>query len=331
MKVFFNSNHSLPGGPVQVNRNLLKALGDRVVARHDRWLPLRILHSAWHTLTADAVVFSGLLVRDYEVRLARLLGKKILYIMHGSTLLENGVEHPHEKLQLRNADIILPVSEFFAERVRDLYPQYAAKIMSLTNGVDWTELDRIVKSNQGLERDSRRVILFGGGRSVKKNLQVCQAVERLNREAGTNLRVDVYGYFRDTDSSAAIAAMDCVEFHHVIPHDEVMRELMKSAIYVQNSSYEPFSLGLIDALAMGCDVLFSKYVGAKEIIQGKTDYDVIDNPLDIDEIKSKLLHLIDAPNNRRLLDSIDRRATSLEASAGKLLDLCSRLSQPHES
>lgn len=328
MKVFFNSNHTLPGGPVQVNKNLLACLGNRVVARRDTGRSVGIFHSVVNIAMADVVVFSGLMVRDYEVRLAKKLGKKIIFIMHGCSLLETGTMHPHEKILLQYADLILPVSETFAGLVRETFPEYAHKVKTLANGVDWKKLASFREQNLGtLERDASRIILFGGGRYIKQNLPVCRAVMELNEEDALGLHVDVYGYFRENDDSAAIADLDCVTFHHVIPHDEVMLELLKSGIYVQNSKYETFSLGLADALAMGCDVLFSRNVGAIEIIPGKTSDDIIEETTDVEEIKSKLRNLLTNPNNKRLMDSIDLQSSSIETAADRLWSYCCQLSE----
>ena len=177
-------------------------------------------------------------------------------------------------------------------------------------------------STQGEAKDPRRIILFGGGRTEKKNLYVCKAVQLINESGLYDLHVDVYGYYRDTDDSPLIVAIPCVTFHHVIPHDLVNVELAKSRMFIQNSQFESFGLALIDALSLGCDVLFSTNTGAKDIITARQESDIINDITDVDEIKDKILKTLECPNNKRLYDSIDKEKTSLQAAVDNLMSRC---------
>ena len=84
-----------------------------------------------------------------------------------------------------------------------------------------------------------------------------------------------------------------------------------------------YNLGVIEALACGCNVLMSCNVGAREVIKGLTDNEVINDVMDISEIKLKIRQVIQTSNNERLWSSIDKVSTSNEASTERLLTIAS--------
>lgn len=322
LNVFFYGPYNNPGGPNEVNRNIAKCIKNEVRIKTHYNKIIGRLENVYKILVSDVIVFSGLMFHSYELNLAKIFGKKIIYIMHGCAKIETGKGNPLENKILEKSDLILCVSNTYRSIIAKFFPEYKDKLNVLFNGINWEESDEIIKSiTSNIKHDSNRIILFGGGRTVKKNIIICQAVQRLNVEAGTKLHVDVYGYYRENDDSKAISEIPCVTFHHVIPHNLINIELFKSRLYIQNSEFESFGLGLIDALQCGCDVLISQYVGAKDIMN-LTDNDVINNPLDIDELMSKIKYVIANPNNARLVSTIDKKSTSIEARAKELLQYC---------
>lgn len=326
MKTLFIGDHHMPGGPNQVNRNLLKCLPKSIfISVNSTGGIKRRIEGILKIPLCSTIVFSGLMFKSIELKLAKLLRKKIIYIMHGSALLETANRNDKEEQILYNADRILCVSETYSKIIASIYPQYTEKIDVLMNGINWEELDKITLQNSGRTKNYKRIILFGGGRKTKRNLQVCQAVKELNEEKSLGLHIDVYGYYKDEDDSKAISEYTDVSFHHVIPHEEVNIELSKTGLFIQNSEFESFSLAVTDALALGCNVLLSKNVGAKDIICGKTENDIIFDPFDIEELKSKILYVLNNPNNERLLKSINRQETSLTYAADSLIKKCFEL------
>lgn len=324
-KIFFVGDYRIPGGPAEVNRNLLRCLPNFIKRQEsvDR-IGVR-LETMWKIIISDKIIFSGMLFKPRELKLARFLNKKIIYIMHGCIRFEQGKNSNLEDLIMRSADKVLCVSETYSNLIKNEFLEYKEKIGYLTNGVNWEDLLEQKNKYKDEGRNTNRIILFGGGRITKANRYVCEAVSQINEEYGKDLKVDVYGYFRDNDDSKIIKGYPFVEFHHVIPHDLVNKELAKSILFVQNSVFESFSLATMDALVLGCDLLISKNVGAKDVISGLTSNDVIEDPTDVKELKSKILNVLEHPNNSRLINSIDKESTSLEAAACNLLKECDEL------
>lgn len=324
LNVFFYGPCRYPGGPNEVNRNIVKCIHGKVHTKDYYGKISGRLENIIKILRSRVIVFSGLMFRSYELLVAKLFGKKIIYIMHGCAKIETGHDSKIELQVLKKSDLVLCVSNTYKNVISDVYPSYKDKFKVLYNGVNWKDLEQQLECSNlnNIQRDNDRIILFGGGRIIKNNISVCNAVQKLNSEYHLKYHVDVYGYYRENDDSKKISEIPCVSFHHVIPHDQVNIELMKSRFFIQNSDFESFSLSIIDALQCGCDILLSKYVGCKDIIPGLVSDDIINNPSDIKELIEKIMYLQENPNNKRLLSSIDKKATDIETRADELLRYC---------
>lgn len=319
MKNFLIGFQIYDSGACAVNRRLMEYLpANRYKTHYNGHGIRRRLDCLWGILTADRIIISGIFLSKSEIELIHRLGKKFVYVMHGSAYMETGVKSPKEQAILKYASRIVSVSRVHADMIRKEFPQYAGKVVEWFNGTDWDRLDRVVAETSGASRDWRRIVLFGGGRHMKGNLAVCRAVEMLNRQHNLGLTVDVYGNYDKDDFSPQIAEIDCVNYKPLVPMDRVNHELAASGLFIANSHFETFNLSLIDAIGVGCDVLFSQYVGAKDVIPAATADDIISDPENVEEIKSKILKVISEPNNSRLLASIDRTETSWRNRAMQL-------------
>ena len=321
MTNFFIGFHHLEASPCYVNKELLRFLTDKKYGYKTHYAGSglkRRISTMWGILKAKRIIVSGIFLSKSEVRLMRLLRKKFIYLMHGSYTMETGKIHPTENLVRRYASKIVAVSRVHVEMIKNEFPQYADKVVEWFNGINWDDLDSDVAKLDMSRRDMKKIVLFGGGRHMKGNLQVCQAVQQLNDEHGLNLHVDVYGEILDDDFSKEIAAIPCVNYIPLIPKNQINQELAKANIFIANSKFDTFNLSVIEALGLGCNVLFSKNVGAKDIIPAKDDTDIIYNVENIEEIKEKILHLLSNPNNLRLKNSINRCETAWQNRAEQL-------------
>lgn len=321
-KVFFCGNFLDDSGPGVVNKGYYTYLKDYFVFYKYRNKYIRILEAIWYALINDVIIFSGIAEVDrIIIPLCRLAHKKIIYIMHGWLNLENELNETtnrsgesSEFKVMKYSDLILCVSKQYSLMVKEKLPQYAEKISYLTNGIDWSLM---ATSNSLDDRSHDSIILIGGGRRTKRNLEVCKAVELLNNWKQYKLKVNLYGY-SDGRDIPEIIRFPFVNFHHIVPHQELIESMGKNYLFVQNSEFESFSLGVVEALTNGCNLLISKNVGARDYLAGETDNDIISNPEDIDEIAQKIEYVLLNPNNTRLLNSIDKEASSISHQADKL-------------
>lgn len=329
-KIFFASGYLGDNGPKVVNRGYIQYLRGNVMHITTKMRALQFLELLCKIIMSKVVIFSGITSYDHiTLLLCKVLNKKTIFIMHGWLKFEDDINkvtnirgEKNEMLMLKSAHQILCVSKPFCKLIKQEFPIFSNKIDYLTNGINWESLNR--KDIKGL-KDDKSIVLLGGGRVTKRNLEVCKAVKLLNEKRGMAFHITVYGIIEKNDDSAQIAAMPYTNFHHVIPHEEILNVFVSSFLFVQNSDFEPFSLGVVEALACDCNILISRNVGARDVIPGLTDGDTITDTSDIEQIADKILYLSKYGNAKRLMASIDKEQTSVETASKKLYETANLL------
>lgn len=317
-RIFFYGQHFGENGPSIVNKNIVRCLPEDVAHLHFRNKLLMRLESLLKIVWCQVVILSALGHRSYEIYLAKLLKKKIIYIMHGFAQDDGHEVYKREAELLPITDKILCVSSLFCRLAKEKFPEYADRMDVLTNGIRWDEFEE--SPCNGNMRDRDEIVLVGGGRLIKQNLNVCKAVHEINREHNLNLHISVYGKYSDTDESPDIKKISCVTFHGLIPHSELLLKYRQAGLFIQNSIVESFGLAVIEAIACGCNILAGEKTGATDIIGDLRNEDIIHDYADISEIKRKIEHILKHPNNDRLINSIDKEKTSWQYTADKMID-----------
>lgn len=320
-RIFFSSTYFSESGPSEVNRNLVENFpkGSVSCLRFRNKYLIR-LETIFKILWCRVLIISALGQKDYEVKLAKVLGKKIIYIMHGFAEDDSAYLKARQDYLFPRVDFILCVSELFKNLVQQKYPKMSNKLGVLYNGIPWEKIASSIKDIH-VVRNPKEIALIGGGRFIKKNLNVCRAVQEINQEQGLNLHVSVYGPYCEDDESKSISDIDCVSFVGLVPHHILLERLCATGLLVQASLSESFGLGVVEALVCGCSIVVSKNVGALGVIPAIMPEEVISNPSDIEEIKKHIIWGIDHPNNKRLLDSIDKDSTSLSNASSILVSI----------
>lgn len=317
-KIFFAGQYWINNGPSIVNKNIVLNLPKYIARLHFCNRYLMRIECFCRILWCDVFILSALGHKKYEILLAKLLHKKIIYIMHGFAKDDSEFLYNLECSLLPQVDLILCVSKPFANQVKSCFPEFAYKIDVLTNGIAWKTIENQPKESSKVARDAHEIILIGGGRLIKQNLIVCKAIQQLNEEESLSLHVSVYGQYNDNDESKEISSIPCVSFQGLVSHRVLMDKLRSSHLLIQNSRVESFGLAVIEALICGCDILISKNVGAIEVIKGISNSEIIENSLDLSEIKTKILYILKHSNNGRLLNSIDKVKTSFESTVKRM-------------
>lgn len=322
--IFFSSTYFGESGPNEVNRNLVENFPKEVSFLKCRNRYFIRLETIFKIICCKVVIISALGQKDYEVKLAKLLGKKIIYIMHGFAEDDSQYHKDRQDFLFPCADLILCVSSPFREQVISKYPKLINKLGVLNNGIAWEKIDESIKYIN-VKRDPDEIVLIGGGRFIKKNLNVCKAVQQINKVNNTKLHVSVYGSFNETDESRKISEFDCVTFVGLVSHKELLQRLCASSLLVQASLSESFGLSVVEALACGCNIVVSQFVGAIGVISAISKEEIISDPENIEEIAQKIEYVISHPNNTRLLYSIDRVKTSLHTAVQNLINIANKL------
>lgn len=247
------------------------------------------------------------------IPICKLFRKKIAYLIHGYLHYEcelNGLSKKEiaramklEKFFYKKADLLICVSKFFCEHMKEHEPLYANKFHYFFNAID---ID-IPTQNEKVKENI--VLSLGGGIGRKNNYAVCRALESINAQERLIKYVIVGKKGVDYDK---IIKFPFVEYHEFLSHENVLKLMKKSKLYIQNSWFETFGLAPIEALYCGCSVLITQYQGIKDLFHCNQDLFVIKNPDDIVQLQNLIMTILKKGNNMDLLSSFER--TKVEPS-----------------
>ncbi|PFQ37852.1 glycosyl transferase [Bacillus cereus] len=325
MKLFFVGDFDSDNGPANVNKALKKYMPNNTLYSMETKLYKRIIELYSKIRKSDAVLFSGLSkINIIGFKIAKLLGKKSAYLMHGSALLEGKINQNSnsklinvEKQTLKVAPITICVSENFMESIKVSYPQWIDKLTFVNNGIDWGMIE--ASDYKNIKREPKTLLCVGGGVPLKKIKVVCEAIDHLNTHENSNLKLIVIGAVgKDTNK---IKSYPFVQYIEKVAKKDMESYYKKSNLYIQNSEFETFGLATMEALICGCNLLISKNVGAKAIINGLEANDLINDVDNIKEISNKIMHNLFNSNNNRLINSIKKDQTSVESSYKKIMHI----------
>lgn len=310
-------------GPSNVNKGIVANLPDSFYVADSKNKVAKYLSAIINTFRCKVVVVSGMSkVGIYAIRLAKLLNKKTIYIMHGcyeiETALNEAIVEANsiqiEQYILHSVDLLLPVSERYSQLIQEKYPFCNGKTAYLHNGVEKIEF-----KHSKINQEKGRIIAVGGDRKLKNNISVANAVAKLD----DSKKLMVYGHLYHPDN---LPKGNNIEFKGLVSQEQLYKEMSQSELFVLNSTLESFGLTVFDALQCGCSVLVSNAAGALDLLNA-TEHDVIYNPMDEDEIAEKIDYVLQNPNNSRLMSDLDFEKISYKAEVERLEQFCRKLSE----
>lgn len=317
-KLFLVGDFESDNGPGTANKQILQSLTNAHCVRLSKAKSKegRVREVLFNSIFADAIVICSKSQLNYMVvKVAKKLHKKIFYVMHGCSSFEKKINDPlinddeinklksYEKFIVENTDKTICVSKYFMDFMKHRMPKCETKFDYIFNCVD---IKKILHNR--IENISRReqIVSIGGGLKEKNILTIAEASLDFNKK----IPVKVIG--ADDVDSARIKSLPNTEWLGLISHEDVFQVLSESRIYVQNSTFETFGLAAIEALYCGCDLLISDRMGCKDLFSNLTEYDVIKNVKDKDEISQKLQYLYNHGNNQRLMNGFKKEYVSHE-------------------
>ena len=321
MKILFWGTTKGNVGPGNVNKGIIANLTDCFLNVNVSGKYGEVLDAFWKLTFCDMVVVSG--VGRWSailVSMAKFLKKKSAYLMHGCAEQEyllNGIQPDekglkYEKCLWEYSDLILPVSRRYMEWAKKQYPQYAHKMDYVYNGVDAALFANFDVCN----KVPGTVAVSGGLSRLKNNLVVAEAVEALEGKACLR----IYGgrkqplpeRYRHTERMGKLS------------NEQFLNQLRQTSLFVLNSLLESFSIAALEALACGCSVLVSEVAGVCDLL-ALEETDIIHDPMDVDEIRSKIDYLLDHPNYERLRSQFDPEQWSFAKMVENLEAKCEAL------
>lgn len=315
-KVFFVGDFKSETGPAIANKAIRKGLENEedILYSYANSKVGRIIELTIKTLLCKYIVFcSSSQLNIYGIKLAKLLNKKKIYIMHGYESYEykmnnNYIEDykyikikKYEKFIFENVDKIICVSKCFMHFMIKNESKYKYKFDYNFNGININEVKQLSRNSS--KKKSNQIVSIGGGMKRKNNIAICRAISIINKRYSLDIKYIVIGSgYTDKDE---ICKYDFVEYYEKLPNNKVIKIMNESSLYIQNSYMETFGIAILEALYSGCNCLISQYVGSKDILNNIEENDIIFDPDDIDEIITKILNIFKIPNNKRLRESIE--------------------------
>ena len=314
MKIFFIGDFYSNTGPAISNKMLKKSLKEYdAIFSKNRNIIYRFVEMCINIKKTDGVCFcSYSKINILAIKTANLFNKKSFYIMHGyrsfevkenSTISEVNTKKilKYEDFIFENVVKVFCVSIKFMQFMKKVKPEYIDKFDYNFNGIDLEYIESYTLNNK---KDINQIISVGGGMKQKNNLNICKAIDKINKEKKLNLKYTIIG--KTHTDKAELCKYDFVIYYDYLPHNEVLKLLAKSYLYIQNSKFETFGIAIIEALLLNCNLLISNNVGAIDIISKIEKHNIIFDTENIDEIASKIIRLINNDNSMMIKEGIER-------------------------
>ena len=317
-------------GPANATLALKRALPSDTLTLNSRDKLKRALEILWKMPEAGTAVFSGYSRQNLlGMKIAKIFQIPSIYLMHGCVEYEDRINRVPDEAMARDerkmldmADLILGVSEQFADWLKEYYPEERRKIAFLTNGVSWEQFGTD-KSENDEERKQFSVLSVGGGMPRKRIVRIAQAIAYLRENGFPEMSLTVAG--AEGADSSEIRRFSFVNDLGRLTAAEMQSEYRKHSIYIQNSIFETFGLAPLEALLSGEDLLLSDRCGVLSVLAGIEEKDLIHDPDDPMEIAEKIRELLTDGNHDRLLNAIDKESTSWNSRAQELQRIVLRL------
>lgn len=329
-RVFIVGDHKTGTGPANVTKEYIKyfpkgTLYQKMTSKYTR-LPELVIK----VMLSDIILFSGYSYQNViGMKLARKFGKKTAYVVHGAITHENKINHDEnanmsdvEEETLKLADRLYAVSERFSEWLKNEYPQYEKKIFYILNGVDGLKinLENVENSASSVddEEKKRSVLSIGGGMPRKMILQICAAIELINKKSDKPLTLYVIG--KDGFDTEEINKYSFVKNLGLVPGNKKEELFTECSLFIQNSVFETFGLAPVEALTNGMNILVSNICGVLDVFSSIRDEDVIFDPYDTHEIARKIENVLEHPNHDRLIKDMDFETMSFRVRSQELYE-----------
>jgi len=317
-RIFVVGDHKTGTGPANVTKEYIRCLPKGTLYQKRTSKIGRLPELYFNILRSDIIFFSGYSAQNViGMKFAKKLHKPTAYLVHGAIDYENSINHQENETQseveaktLELSDKLFGVSEKFAAWLKAEYPHYSEKIDYVTNGID----KRTVNDYHG--GDMKKILSIGGGMPRKMIINLCKAVELLNKDE----RITLYVIGKDGADTEAINKYPFVKNLGLVSSEKKEELFKECGIFIQNSCFETFGLAPVEALCAGMSVLCSKVCGVLDLFKSADSSDIIDDYSDADEIAKKIKNVMVNPNREKLLADIDFDTMSWEARTKELLE-----------
>ncbi len=247
------------------------------------------------------------------VELRARTGKPLVATIHSTEYDRTGSLSPNswiverEMVLVRNADVIITVSEMMRKQLIERYGADPGKIAVIYNAVDHG-------SWAGPEVNAafpgQKVILFMGRLTIQKGPDFFLKAAKKALSKNPNLRF-VLGGTGDMmpqliREAIHLGISDKVMFLGYVPDSELARLYAAADVFVLPSVSEPFGITVLEAIASGTPAIISRQSGVREVVKNSFSVDF----WDVDGMASKMLALTAYPKLHKSMRENSRKEIS---------------------
>ncbi len=191
---------------------------------------------------------------------------------------------------IKNSDIVITPSQHLKNFILNL--GFKNKIETINNGVTIPEESAKIFTNDEIN------ITIVSRLVTHKNIEkIIRAILDLNSPL---IKLNVVGEGPELDRLQSISLSsnytDNIIFHGKLNRDDINHIFLNSDIYIQASNYEGLPHSLLEAMSYGIPVLCTPVGECKEILGNEDRGYVLDLPVSINNIKSKINEIISEKN-----------------------------------
>jgi len=183
---------------------------------------------------------------------------------------------------------VLTVSEFSKKSIISTYKIAPEKIIVVYNAV--TDIFK-VKENKGKYYNNNFVLTVGSLDPRKNLVRLVLAYKKLNRK---NLDLIIVGssskVFANDELKILINNTAGVKLTGFVDDKELVKLYQEACVFVYPSLFEGFGIPPLEAMKVGCPTVVSNTTSLPEICGNASLYV---NPLDVEDIKSKIEQILD--------------------------------------
>ncbi|MEW5766870.1 MAG: glycosyltransferase family 4 protein [bacterium] len=274
-------------------------------------------------------------------------GVPIVFHAHGVWLTK--LDPARVVMSLKQVDLILGVSDYITNSIKQAYPEFSDRCFTLYNGVNADLFspkgrEALAAAKKRASLDGHKVILYAGNLSPEKGVHVLieafgQVAEKLpetklviigpdwgilpmetNRD-GDDLEVDrLKSDYPKRLKSLAAKVKGRVEFIDILPQAELACFYNSSEVFVYPSIWkEAFGLPMAEAMACERPVIGTKVGGIPEVIKDK-ETGLLVTPNDVEALSSAIYFLLTEPSEAGRLGKNGREMVRKNFSWEKIAD-----------
>jgi len=246
-----------------------------------------------------------------------------------------------EKRNVKKAKALIAIANCVKDELLKNYDIPAGKIHVIHSGVNPQEFG---PENRRLYRadvrkkfgvsENETLLLFVGNPFLRKGLDaLLQALAQIDRKDVKLLvsgKDDPEPYKR---KAAELGIADKVVFNIGLTR-EINKIYSAADAFVFPTRYEPFGLVITEAMASGLPVITSRLAGAAEVIDNVSEGYLLDDPMDVQELTTRLNQLLARRSEWPEMGARCRRKAeqySWDGVAGRMLDILKDVAEAKRS